>query len=241
MNDARTALEQLAGGTPREVEPHIFELSPPIGPAHYDRIARIYDAALGTRAYNRILWKTTPARHRAFATSVFDSQTAGPHIELGCGSLLFTAHLYEHDRGRPVILVDQSIQMLRLARARIAGRSGKVPPHVVLARGDVRALDVTGNLATSVLAVFVLHVLDEPDALLRALDHVARPSASTIGLTSLHLAGGRGDVFLKLLHAAGELSVPRSRSTLDQLIAARIPGRAQVETDGSMAYITVTR
>jgi SAM-dependent methyltransferase len=241
MSDAHAAFEELAGRPPRELDTDIFELSAPLGRARYDRIARLYDAALSTNLYSRVMWKSSPARYRAFAASVFNSRSTGLHVEVGCGSLLFTAQLYDEDRGRPVILVDQSIEMLRLARARLVGRTGKVPRHVLLARGDVRLLGVAPGQAATVLSMFVLHVVDEPGPLLLSLDHLARSTESTVGLTSLFLAGGRGDVFLKLLYQAGELSVPRSRATIDALVADAISGRTSMDTDGSMSFITVTR
>jgi SAM-dependent methyltransferase len=241
MSDARAAFEELAGRPPLEVDTDIFELSAPLGGAHYDRIARLYDVALSTNLYNRVMWKSSPARYRAFAASVFESRSTGLHVELGCGSLLFTSQLYDQNRGRPVILIDQSIEMLRLARARLARRTGEVPPHVLLARGDVRRLGVAAGQATTVLSMFVLHVVDEPQPLLLTLDDVARSTESTVGLTSLFLSGGRGDSFLRLLHRAGELSVPRSRAAIEALVAETISGQASVETDGSVSFIAVTR
>src|SRR5438270_771880 len=156
MTDGREALEQLAGRVPREIDREIFDLSPAIGNAHYDRIARLYDAALGTKTYNRALWSTTPDLYRAFAARVFASRASGPHVELGCGSLLFTSHVYARDSGRPAILIDQSVEMLRRARARLERAEGTFPRHVVLARGDVRTLDVAPGFAATTFANFVL-------------------------------------------------------------------------------------
>jgi SAM-dependent methyltransferase len=241
MNDARATLEEMIGRPPVAIEADIVELSRPTGPAHYDRIGRIYDAALSTRVYNWLLWNSAPARYRAFATSLFESQARGAHVEIGCGSLLFTAHLYTRDRGRPVVLIDESIAMLRLARARLNRLAGGVPRHVVLVRGDGRSLGVAQGIATTALAMLVLHVVNEPDALLQTLARVSRPTASTIGVASLFQAGGRGDMFLALLHAVGELSAPRSLAAIEQLVTTEIPGRRRVETDGSLAFVTVTR
>ena len=128
-----------------------------------------------------------------------------------------------------------------MARVRLAGTSGVFPRHVALARGDVRTLDLTPGVATTALAMLVLHVLDEPEPLLRALSRVARERESTIGLTSLFRAGGRGDFFLSLLHAAGELSPPRTLATIGNLVADNIRGSVARETDGSMSSFTVTR
>jgi ubiquinone/menaquinone biosynthesis C-methylase UbiE len=241
MTDARAALEELAGRPPAEIDRDIFELSPIVGPAHYDRIAPLYDIVLATNIYNRLTWRTTPAAYRAFATRVFESRPAGTHIEIGCGSLLFTAHLYERDRGRPSVLIDQSIEMLRRARSRLEKTGGKLPRHVVLARGDVRTLDLSNPIATTALSAFVLHVLDDPVPLLRSLARVARPTGSTIGVSSIFKSGGRSNVALALLHAAGELGPPRTLSSLEGLMRAEVPGALAVDVDGSVALMTVAR
>jgi len=237
----KEALEELTGREPVEIERDIYEISPLAGPARYDRIAPLYDAVLSTKLYNLAMWKTTPAAYRAFATRAFESRTSGTHVEIGCGSLLFTSHLYERDRGRPSILIDPSIEMLRRARSRLEKRSGSFPRHVVLARGDARTLDVPRGTATTVLSAFVMHVLDDPIPLLRSLSNVAQPSDSTIGVSSIFKSGGRSNVALWLLHATGELGPPRTLATIEQMMRAEIPGDLQVDVSGSVALMRVRR
>jgi ubiquinone/menaquinone biosynthesis C-methylase UbiE len=237
--DARHALEDLAGRMPSEIERHIYEISPVVGRAHYDRIAPIYDVVLATNVYNRAMWKTTPAAYRAFATRVFESRTSGTHVEIGCGSLLFTSHIYERDCGRPAILIDPSIEMLRSARARLEKASGAFPRHVVLARGDARTLEFPRATATTALSAFVMHVLDDPAPLLGSLSRVAQPKESTIAVSSIFKSGGRSNVALRLLHAAGELGPPRTLATIEQMMRAEIPGDLEVEISGSVALMTV--
>jgi len=241
VTDARAALFELAGRDVPEIDRDIFELSPVVGSAHYDRIAAPYDLLLGTNAYNWALWKTTPASYRDFAMRVFESRSTGTHVEIGCGSLLFTSHVYATDRGRPAILVDQSIEMLRRGRARLENRSGRFPEHVVLARGDVRTLDFPAGTATTVLSAFVMHVLDDPIPLLRSLSGAARPSGSTIALSSIFKSGGRSNVALSALHAAGELGPPRDLLTIERMVRAEIPGELRTKIAGSVALLTVER
>lgn len=245
MSDPHAALALLAGTTtPREIDDDILDLSPGTPrPAHYDRIAWAYDYVLGARSYNRLFWKTSPHHNRAFAREVFSARDSGTHIELGCGSLLFTAQLYDDDRGRPAILIDQSLEMLRRARARLRRRTGGVPRHVVLVRGDARDIHVAPGAgpAATVLSMHVLHVVEEGAALLGTLGSLARPTESTIGLTSIVRAGGRGDVFLRMLHAAGELATPRTLGDVERLVAEHVPGRAAVDLEGSMSFWTITR
>jgi hypothetical protein len=87
MTDARAALEELAGKPSLEIDRDIFDLSPIVGRAHYDRIAAAYDFLLGTDTYNRAMWGSTPANYRTFATRIFESRSSGTHVEIGCGSL----------------------------------------------------------------------------------------------------------------------------------------------------------
>ena len=118
MTDARAVLATFATGfQPREIDDDILDLTTSPTRAHYDLTARAYDMFVGLTVWHRALWRTTPAAFRAFAASIYDARSEGPHVELGCGSLLFTADLYDADRGRPVILIDQSIEMLRLTRS----------------------------------------------------------------------------------------------------------------------------
>jgi ubiquinone/menaquinone biosynthesis C-methylase UbiE len=235
------ALEELAGRTPAEIDRDIFELSPIVGRAHYDRIAPLYDVVLATNIYNRVMWRTTPDVYRAFATRIFESRATGPHIEIGCGSLLFSSHLYERDRGRPVVLIDQSVEMLRRARSRLEKGTGVFPRHVVLARADVRMLDFARPVAATVLSAFVLHVLDDPLPLLRTLSRVARPTGSTIGVSSIFKSSGRSGVALAMLHAAGELGPPRTMPSLETLMRTEVPGALTVEVEGSVALMSVAR
>jgi SAM-dependent methyltransferase len=245
VSDPHAALAQLAPAVaPREIDDEILDLSyDRPRPAHYDRIAWAYDYVLGSKIYNRLTWKTSPARCRSFARDVFDARSTGPHVELGCGSLLFTSPLYDEDRGRAVVLIDQSLEMLRRARTRLRERTGAVPRHVVLVRADARdmCLPPETGIATTVLAMHVLHVVEDGDAFLATLGSLARPVASTIGLTSIVRAGGRGDVFLRILNAAGELATPRTRPEVEHLVAKHVRGSAAVELDGSMSFVTVTR
>src|SRR5262245_60763548 len=90
-------------------------------PAHlypYDKRAALYDFLVQTRIYNRLLWGAFPEHYSAFARMADNSQSQGPILDAGCGSLLFTAKAHL-DCGRIVVACDQSVGMLRRARARL--------------------------------------------------------------------------------------------------------------------------
>lgn len=239
MQSASDAIRDL-GAT--EIEDAIFAVDAGNAAAtHYDRMGVLYDVVCGTTAYNRAVWGTTPDTSRAFATSIFESRNAGVHVEVGCGGLLFTAHLYDEARGRVCILSDPSIAMLRMARERLRRRQGNVPPHVALLRADGFALPFPAGFATTVLSMHVLHVLERRAEFLRVLDRLASLSAATIGFSSLVRTGHFRDGLLAALHAAGELSAPLSAAELEQLARGSFAGDVEIEARGSLRFCTVTR
>jgi SAM-dependent methyltransferase len=241
MLDARALLSDIANGPIAEIEDDIFDLAPSAPPllhvAHYDRMGWLYDAVCGTAAYGNLVWGAPPHRSRDFAEQVFASRDAGPHVEVGCGSLLFTAPLYDRDRGRPVILVDQSLEMLRMARARLRTRIGRMPSYVALVRGDARGLPFAPAFATTVLSMHVLHVVDDRESFLKTLAALAAPRVSTIAFTSLVTTGSFRDAFLSMLHRAGELSSPVSALALERLARASLPGSISIERAGNMTFV----
>lgn len=86
-----------------------------------------------------------------------------------------------------------------------------------------------------------MHVLDDPTPLLRTLGRAAKPLDSTIALSSIFQSGGRSNVALSVLHAAGELGPPRDLPKIEQLIRAEIPGNLETAIAGSVALLTVER
>jgi SAM-dependent methyltransferase len=238
----QTATDAIADLGAAEIDDAIFSVG--VGaaaPTHYDRMGALYDMVCGTTAYNRAVWGTTPDRSRAFATRIFESQAAGVHVEVGCGGLLFTAHLYDVARDRVCILCDPSVAMLRMARERLRRRNGRVPSHVGLLRADGFALPFPAGFATTVLSMHVLHVLDRRAEFLRALDRLAAPKAATIGFSSLVRTGHFRDAFLAALHAAGELSSPLDDAELARMARSELSGEVDVEARGSLRFCTAMR
>jgi SAM-dependent methyltransferase len=238
MIDARAFLASLVNGcTLTEIDDDIIDLAPRVV-AHYDAMGWLYDAVCGTSLYNRIVWGTDPQDSRNFATRIFKSRPTGPHVELGCGALLFSAHLYDEPHDRPCILIDQSVAMLRMARDRLRARVGRVPTHVALVRADGRELPFIRGFASTVLSMHVLHVVHERAVFLQSLASLALPATSTIGLTSLVRTGSHRDALLSMLHAAGELSPPISEAQLSELVRRELPCAPTIDVVGNMAFVS---
>ena len=236
------AIDALSSLPLSEVERSIFALEgAAVEPAHYARMGRLYDIACGTRAYNRLVWGTTPEASRDFASRIFGSRASGPHVEVGCGGLLFTSHLYEDDCGRECVLIDPSIAMLRMARVRLERRHGKVPGYVTLLRGNGLQSGLPAGFATTVLSMHVLHVLDTRAAFLRALDVLAASRESTIGFSSLVYTGTFRDRFLSMLRRAGELASPITTDELEQLTRDALQGQPTIDQRGAMCFVEIHR
>ena len=124
-----------------------------MSPAPYDRRAAAYDAVLRRRIYQRLFWGTAPASLEQFGREALAARPYGSFAEVGCGSLLFTAGMYPHARGEPVILVDRSLRMLRrgLSRTSHGTRIGADHPtgrrsaRIIPARMDLGAADRLGT------------------------------------------------------------------------------------------------
>ncbi|HEU5049869.1 MAG TPA: class I SAM-dependent methyltransferase [Gemmatimonadales bacterium] len=207
----------------------------------YDRKAAIYDALIGSRWYNRILWGADRDEYAAFAAQALRSAPAGYHLDAGCGSLVGTAAAYAAAPSlgvhRPSLLVDASIGMLRRARRRLGGTARAEAAGVTLLQGDLRTLPLHAGVLHSALFMGMLHLFDDPGArgVLVRMARALLPDAS-LHLTSLVLGRKRGDRYLRLLERAGEVSAPRSPDALIALVESAGFRLQEVRQRGSMLF-----
>jgi SAM-dependent methyltransferase len=221
----------------REVEEGIYSLLPEAA-AHghlYDRRAAVYDFFVGTRLYNRVMWGDSPLRYAAFARRAFASTPAGRLLDAPCGSLLFSVGAYLASR-RPVIALDQSIAMLRRARARLLDAAGRVPANVVFVQGDLSRLTFRHGSFQTILCMNVLHQYDDAATLIPQLKSLLTGEGHLF-LTSI-VTNGRfiGDAYMRMLHRAGEFVRPRSSVELKELLEGSLNGRVAYRVEGNMAY-----
>lgn len=196
--------------------------------APYDRKAAGYDRLVRSRTYNRLLWKTSPDDYEAFAAAAI-AEDDGPLLDVGAGSAAATAHLHAAS-GRPTVLVDTSRAMLERAGERI----GDDAPHVSLLQADALALPLEGGF-TTVLCMGLLHLFDDPAALVDALCAQAVPGG-TVHVSALVAETAIGRRYLRVLHRAGEVAAPRTAAELSAAL-----GGIELDARGSMAYASIRR
>ncbi len=192
----------------RLVEPGIYSLDPHGENANaYDRLfGSVYDLVACNRLYNRIVWGYETAKYHNLCLDALESST-GWVLDAGCGSLAFTARAYVACPVRPVVLLDQSIHLLRMARQRLIKLNGTVPQNMVFVRGDVLHLPFKPSSFDSILSLNLLHVLESPVAALIELRKVLA-QRGTLHCTTLVKSDRFADRYLDRL-AASKLLVPR--------------------------------
>lgn len=218
------------GLIPLEAEPGLWSILPPDErPAPYDSIARAYDAIVGNSLYNRLVWGGWARAYTEAARAALAAVPAGPVLDCGCGSLVFTHKAYrDADRAR-LVLFDRSLGMLKQA--------GKRLPGGLFLQGNALALPFADRSFAGVMAWGLLHIFGSQSPLLGAIARVAAPQAR-ICVSSLTLCGRSvGDHMLHMLHERGEAARPEPSSIVKEAFAAHFTIES-AEQRGNMLFIT---
>lgn len=203
-------------------------LAPERRGAAYDSRAAVYDRVIGNPIYNRLMWGASISSYGAFAT---DSLAAGegPLLDVGCGSLVFTAAAYRRSH-RPLVLVDRSLAMLNRAAQRMRGHD---PNRVAFVQADLFDLPFRPGSYSTVACHGLLHLFDDLDAILRALQSPLADSG-TLFATSLTAETRRSRWALRQMARTGEAAAPRRQSELQTAVhdALGTPGSTPGRSHG---------
>jgi ubiquinone/menaquinone biosynthesis C-methylase UbiE len=180
----------------------------------YDRMGTIYDTVACNPLYNRLAWGYWISAYHALCQEALSSKADGWVLDAGCGSLAFTAGTYAGYRDRPVVFLDQSVRLLRMAKARLVALNGGVPDNMVFMHSDVLRLPFEPQRFSTVLCLNVLHCLEDVREALEQMKNVVA-LGGTISLTTLVKNNRLSDRYLDMLGSAGAL-IPR---TAGQIVA----------------------
>ncbi len=200
---AGKALEQLDGRLWSAIAPEERG-------ADYDRLAASYDMVVGNTLYNRLVWGNWAQHYRDAAAQFLADAPAGPLLDCGCGSLVFTGKIYRQSAAlNKLVLMDRSLGMLRRGAGRVA--------DATFLQADALAMPFRSEAFAGVMSWGMLHVFGTASPLLSQLKAVSAKGAS-IAISTLVLADRPlGNRMLRLLHRNGEVAVPESE---DQVCAA---------------------
>jgi ubiquinone/menaquinone biosynthesis C-methylase UbiE len=221
--------------TLRLIEPHIYSMYSQVeNVGSYDRFGSIYDVVACNRLYNRIVWGYWTSDFHSLGLDALRSATDGWVLDTGCGSLAFTAETYVQYSERPIVLLDQSVKLLRMAKARLINLHGSVPSNMVFLHGDALDLPFKPKSFTTIISMNLLHVLDDVKKVLLGLKNVMADGA-TVSFSTLIKSGRLSDKYLNMLGKA-QAVVPR---TADQLLVIfdEVAMPVQYHVSGNMALI----
>lgn len=222
--------------TPVEVSEGIFSvLEESRQQSGYDGKVLAYDAIAGNRFYNKLFWGNWPSSYQKFCESGLKQSPKKPVLDVGCGSLVFTANAYAQSDNQQIVLLDRSLGMLKRARERLSKIHGSAPDNISFIQGDAFDLPFVDNAFGSVMSHGLLHIFDQKKDILSELERV-KDCNGTISVTSLVSNGGVGRKYLSLLEKSGQTAKSLSSDSLNNLLNSRQLDY-ELCTQGNIAYI----
>lgn len=220
----------------RLIEPHIYSVFSDIGVSNiYDsRFGYIYDWVACNPLYNRLIWGYSVLKFASLAHDALNSSKNGNVLDLGCGSLAFTARTYIQYSQRPVVLVDQSLKMLRIAKSRLIKLNGKVPDNIVFLHADALQLPFQQKSFKTIISQNLLHCIADTKKLLIGLKNVIFEHGRMY-FTTLVKGNRLADRYLQALADGGKLisrNIEDHQKTFNQLGMS-----IKYDIEGNMAFI----
>lgn len=218
------------------IEPHIYSVLSDIevGNAYDTQFGNIYDWVACNPIYNRLLWGYSVAIFALIANDALTSSKKGNVLDLGCGSLAFSAKTYIQYSERPVVLLDQSLKMLKIAKSRLIKLNGMVPDNMVFLHADALRLPFHENSFNTIISENLLHCINDTKSLLKGLKNILSEDGK-IYFTTLVKGNRMADRYLGALANAGKLV---SRNIADhQAIFEQLGMPMKFEVNGNMASI----
>lgn len=205
----------------RLVEDSIFSVFPTNehGNEYDSQFGFFYDLIACNPIYNRLIWGYSINVFRNMAKEALYSSCEGYVLDLACGSLAFTVKTYTQYRDRPVILMDQSLKMLKMAKARLIKEKGSVPENIIFLHSDALHLPFKKDTFDTVISENLLHCLKDTLPLLNQLKNVLTKNG-TAYFSTLIKSHRWADKYLQGLADSGKLvsrTVNDHRRKLDQL------------------------
>jgi len=200
----------------------------------YDDKVGFYDAIVGNRFYNRLIWGNWPSNYNEFLQNSLNLTSSRYVLDAGCGSLVFTGKAYAESKNASIILLDRSLGMLQKARKRLINLCGGIPEHITLIQGDIFNLPFENDFFDLVVSQGLIHMFDDKAAVLTELERVKRKDG-IVSFTSLVGNNRLGYQYLSALKKSGEVATVHSSESLSNVIGA-LPFKYDVVSVGNMLY-----
>ncbi len=221
----------------RTIEPHIYSVIDSTDSENsFDDMGRFYDLVVCNRVYNRLLWGYSISDYGPFTEHALNSSAKGWILDAGCGSLAFNAKIYAAFSKRPVVLLDHSIKLLKIAKSRLLRLHNKLPENIVFLHGDALSLPFNPCSFQTILSLNLLHVFTDVSQLLREFKTVLAEDGY-MSFTTLVASNRLADKYLAALLNKTCGVAPRTINDL-QAAFAKLGMAMRCRVDGNMAFIT---
>lgn len=220
----------------RLIEPHIYSVCQnDEEPNFFDRLARFYDVVICNPLYNRLMWGYSTQRYDSFTHDALTSSNEGWVLDAGCGSLAFSAKTYATYSERPVVFMDQSLKLLRIAKSRLIGLNGDVPANMVFLQGDALQLPFKSKSFHTIISLNLLHVLNDLKSVMLGLK-TAMAEKGSMSFSTLIKNNRRADKnlawMLKKTSGVDARDIGQIQAVFDEL---GLPVKYWI--DGNMAFL----
>jgi ubiquinone/menaquinone biosynthesis C-methylase UbiE len=144
--------------------------------AAYDNKAMMYEKLVSKNLYNKIIWGTSPNDYKEFAQKAIGS-TQGLLLDAGCGGLIQTSDIYLKAKNT-CVLVDNSAEMLKIAKRRLGNFSSNQSNNIHLVQADVFDLPFPNNTFDSVCSFGMIHLFDNKQAFVNEVLRTLKPGGA---------------------------------------------------------------
>jgi len=200
----------------------------------YDGKVFAYDAVVGNRFYNKIVWGNWPSNYHDFCESSLSMSSDGAVLDAGCGSLIFTASAYAEANNSLIVLLDSSLGMLEMGRKRLTENCGSIPNHIVFIQGDIFELPFRNSSFDSVISNGVMHIFDDKERILTEFERV-KSTRGTVSFSNLVGNNRLGKMYLSALKRSGEVATVHTSKSLSAELQ-KTPFKYELTSIGNMAY-----
>jgi len=180
------------------------------------------------------VWGYSVKNYDILTHNALTSFIKGWVLDAGCGSLAFTARTYLRYSERPVVFLDHSIRLLRIAKSRLTRLNGSIPENMVFLHGDALNLPFKPKIFNTIISLNLLHVLSDIKKVLLGLRNVLTENG-TMFFTTLIENNRFADKYFNMMGKKG-LAVPRKAQQLFEIFND-IYMPVKLDIKGNMAFI----
>ena len=188
-----------------EIESSIYSSASPKPNTPYDKKAKAYEKLVALKLYNKLMWGTLPEDYRTF-NKIAILNSKGTSIDLGCGGLVHSAPIYANAKGR-FILLDGSLEMLKIAKNRMGKICNKTPENIRFLQANALNVPFQDSTFDSILSFGLIHLFEEKEKFICEVIRLLKPGGKFY-ISALTSDRKFSKYYMCFLQKQGEIATP---------------------------------